>query len=206
MLMSRSEYARQCGITSSRVTQLVARGLPTHGDLVDDDLADEWRNNNLDPAKQAADRHWRNGDGSVLKDRADERRRSLQLDNQLKELNLAERQGSLIAKQVVQNKITTFVKSLKNDFLSFIARTAPIISSECQADGRKVFSVLDREVRQFLTELSQSSYEKPQNLGVEVIRSVDIPPEAIAILKKHPELLAEDFDLKYGVGSSSRFL
>lgn len=50
-LISKAEYAAKIGVNRSQITRYVAKGMPSHGGMIDPDEADWWRQQNLDPTK-----------------------------------------------------------------------------------------------------------------------------------------------------------
>jgi hypothetical protein len=163
MLLNFTDYAKRVNLSRPRVSQLVAKGLPTVGGKIDPDTADKWIAANLDPERRERDRSWR---GGVVNEPAprrvettEARRQKMQADAGLANLKLRERDGALISRDIVERFVFERARAERDVWIGWIARTAPALAHELQSDPQATFAALDRIVRENLLEISQAKGE-----------------------------------------------
>jgi hypothetical protein len=126
-----------------------------NGSRVNITKADAWMAENIDPARQEAARRGRAdrvSGGSV----ASARQQKLETDVRLSQLKLGERDGSLVARSEVEAFVFARARMERDRWVSFVARTAPTLANELDCDPQRAFAVLDRLVREHLTELADA--------------------------------------------------
>jgi hypothetical protein len=62
--------------------------------------------------------------------------------------------GALIDAARAEHTVFTFVRAERDSWLSWIARTAPVLAGELAVDEHAVFHALDRHVREHLEHLA----------------------------------------------------
>jgi hypothetical protein len=164
MLLSKTDYARHVKLSPGRITQLLAKGLPTIDGKIDPDAADAWIEANIDH-----DRRDRERERQASRDRdepaparietTEARRQKLQADAGLAKLKLRERDGALIARDIVERFVFERARAERDVWIGWIARMAPALAHELQSDPQATFAALDRIVRENLLEISQAKQE-----------------------------------------------
>jgi hypothetical protein len=159
MLLNFTDYAKRVNLSRPRVSQLVAKGLPTVGGKIDPDTADKWIAANLDPERRERDRSWRGGvvnePAPVRVETTEARRQKMQADAGLAKLKLQERAGSLVPREAAENFVFEEGRKIRDGWIAWIARTAPALAHELQSDPQQTFAALDRLVRDHIREISE---------------------------------------------------
>ena len=171
--MSQRAYAAAAGLSRGTVSELIDAGMPGRGfRAIEKESADAWRAANIDPARtDAARRGLANSAGKPRKNGkaakisgsskvngasvATARRKKLEFDLKLSQLKLAERQGEVIPRETLESFLFARARDERDQWIGFIARTAPILAHDLDCDLQKSFAVLDRLIREQLLALAK---------------------------------------------------
>jgi hypothetical protein len=106
--ITKAAFAARQGVTTSRVTELIAEGLPvTRNGRIDVAEGDRWITTHLDPARRAAAK--RKGAATAQgKTVAQQRAKKLDRENSLLDLELARKRGVLIDQSVTLRSLADF--------------------------------------------------------------------------------------------------
>jgi hypothetical protein len=164
MLLTKTDYARHVKLSPGRITQLLAKGLPTVAGKIDSDVADAWIEANIDHDRRERERERQAASVAteptpVRVETSEARRQKLQADAGLAKLKLRERDGALIARDIVERFVFERARAERDVWIGWIARMAPALAHELQSDPQATFAALDRIVREHLLEISQSKGE-----------------------------------------------
>lgn len=162
--VTQTAFAKRVGLSKTRVSKLVREGLPTHGGRIDVAEADAWIAEHVDPVRKDADARGRKAGisgGSVAAARA----AKLQADVKLSQLKLGERDGSLVERATVERFIFERARFERDQWIGWIARSAPELAAALDVDLQAAFAAMDRLVRAHLVELARTP--------TEIIREVD---------------------------------
>lgn len=150
MFVSATQLAKEFGVSTARISQLRVQGLPgqTNGKF---DLLKcfRWYVNFLQNA--LAHRSVPEG-GSGHRGIMEARRRKLQADAEVRELELAKLRRELIAAPDVERRWIEIASTIRARLLAVGSRIAPRIVGE--ADRSRIERQIDGEIRQALTELA----------------------------------------------------
>ena len=161
MLLTKTEYAKQINLTPGRISQLLAKGLPTLNGKIDPDAADAWIDANIDHDRRERDKSWRSPRDSKPEpaharvETAEARRQKMQADAGLAKLKLREREGELVSRDAAERFVFEAARDIRDGILAWVSRTAPALARELDADPQATFAALDRLVREHLAELSE---------------------------------------------------
>ncbi len=157
--VTKAIYARRAKLSHGRVSDLIAQGLPTLADgKIDPAAADAWLAENIDPARKDADKRGRSAKAGKLATVAEARRKKIIFDLELSNLNLRERKGELVERAEVERFIFERAHFERDQWLGWIARTAPALAHELNCDPAAAFAALDRMVREHLAERQLEGY------------------------------------------------
>jgi len=159
MLLTKTDYARHVKLSPGRITQLLAKGLPTVAGKIDSDVADAWIEANIDHDRRERERERQASSvatepAPVRVETSEARRQKLQADAGLAKLKLQERAGSLVPREAAENFVFEEGRKIRDGWIAWIARTAPALAHELQSDPQQTFAALDRMVRDHIRELS----------------------------------------------------
>lgn len=146
--MSKRALARALGLSPSAVLKLEARGMP----LDSVEAARAWRAANLDPLriKASGARAERFGRADALMAARIERE---QAEAALAGLKLAELRGELVSVAEIRRALAVKFTSLRESLLNIPHRLA--VQAAAESDPARVFTMIDAEIRQSLTQLTQ---------------------------------------------------
>ena len=164
MLLTKTGYARHVKLSPGRITQLLAKGLPTVAGKINSDAADAWIEANIDHDRRERERERQASSvatepAPVRGEMSEARRQKMQADAGLAKLKLRERDGALISREVVERFVFERARAERDVWIGWIARTAPILARELEVNSQKAFAILDRIVREHLQEISQAKTE-----------------------------------------------
>lgn len=152
---TKAEFARRVGLSRGRISQLIAKGLPTTPEgKIDPEAGLAWLEDNLD-----ADRR---GKGGVARQTragpslAEARRLLLLTQVQRARLALDRERGELIEAPAVRAAIFARARGERDAWQAWVARTAPELAAELGADERTCHAALDRLVRAQLAHLAET--------------------------------------------------
>lgn len=161
MMLSIRAYARRIGISHTAVTKQVKDGIiPLHNGKIDAEEADRCRRTRCDPSRlksvspPAPDDHLQDDDGPAAGTLAAERLRGEQLKNRQREIAIAEADGRLVDKEQTKRAVFALARELRESWQNWPARVAPTMAAELGVDQRKLQGVLDKAVREHLTEFA----------------------------------------------------
>lgn len=152
--VTKSAFAASIGVSKSRVSQLVAQGLPvTPQGLIDPAEASEWIERNVDPNRRRGRTVPATGTLSSVKAETEaEKLKHLRLDYDRKA-------GNLVDRAAAESAIFARARMERDAHLSWVVRVAPTIAAELGLDADKVFRLLDREMRRHLEEVADTPLE-----------------------------------------------
>ncbi|MGV6839268.1 MAG: hypothetical protein ACWA40_03650 [Planktomarina sp.] len=155
--MTKGEYARHAGVSNGRISHMIKDGLPVlpNGRIPVQD-ADMWITTNVNSRSNALKSDVNRL--SLAKIEREEAQRDLLL------LQVAEKEQRLIDRQAVEQALFERARGERDAHLAWVARVAPKLATELDVDLSLVFSALDREMRDHLTELSQTPLEDLSNV------------------------------------------
>jgi hypothetical protein len=171
----KAAFARRCGLSAARISQLAAEGLPvTEGGEIPIDEALDWMARRLDRGRQAkakpvvlADSHSSTGPASAADDEepdslTEARRLHELVKIERAKLALARDRNDLIPRAEAARLIQSFARSFRDALTGMVASAAQRLAAEIGVDAAAMFSALDREIRDFLGELT--AMELPNDL------------------------------------------
>jgi hypothetical protein len=146
--VSKAEFGRRIGLTRNRVYQLVADGLPvTDDNKIDVAKGKRWVARNLDE-------HRREARKPKVATTSETRSEKLTWESRLRELEFKKRSGELVDRASTERIIFERANLERNKWLGWIPRVVSQLAAEAEADPTKLFAVLDRLVRDHLTQLA----------------------------------------------------
>lgn len=155
--LTKSAFARYSGLSTGRISQLIKDGLPVlpNGRILVAD-ADTWINANV--KRRSSDL---NSDAFRLSSAKVEREEA---QRDLLRLQVAEKENRLIDRKAVELAIFERARGERDAHLAWVSRIAPKLASELGVELSTVFSILDREIRDHLTDLADTPMEELQNV------------------------------------------
>src|SRR5262249_46953501 len=145
------EFGRRIGVSRTRVSQLEKEGLPVREDgKVDFAKAKRWVEHNLDQHRREA----RKPNPSAMPSTSETRGQKLAWEAQLRELEFRKRSGELVDRAATEEAIFERATAERDRWLGWIPRTASELAADLDVDPTKLFSTLDRLVRDHLTQLA----------------------------------------------------
>lgn len=148
----KSAFARRHGLTNGRISQLLGQGLPVlDNGKIPVVSADAWITANVNRRTSNTK--------DVSSKLAKVKREREEAQRDLLRLQLAEKQDRLIDRK--QAEITTFerARAERDRHMAWISRVSPVLASALNAELRDVYTILDREMRDHLRELSDTPIE-----------------------------------------------
>ncbi|MEM1344118.1 MAG: hypothetical protein AAGI34_05995 [Pseudomonadota bacterium] len=137
--MTKSAFARHIGSVPSRVTQMLADGMPVlPSGRIPREEALAWIEANVN-------RHEKPSEG--------DRARLARLKADLAQLDLDQRSSKLIDRAEAERTIFEIARAERDAHLAFVARAAPVIAAQIGCDGARLFSALDAAMREHLADL-----------------------------------------------------
>jgi len=147
--MTKSAFARHSGLSAGRISQMLKEGLPVlpNGKIPVED-ADEWINANIQRrSAELQSETYRLSSAKVEREEA---------QRDLLRLQVAEKEKRLVDRRAVEVALYERARGERDAHLAWVSRIAPQIASELDVDLALLFSVLDREMRNHLTELADT--------------------------------------------------
>lgn len=166
--LTKAAFAKARGIHASRVTQMLAAGLPVRRDgKIDVKAAEAWIAGNLDHGRRNG---WQGGADGQEADAgptlADARRAREQLKAERERLALEKDKGELVPRGAVRRFLEARGRFDRDSHLSWCARIAARMSADFGLDAGKVHAFLEAEMRAHLRELSETPI--PEEEAIEV--------------------------------------
>lgn len=146
--LSLKAFAEMIGLTPGRVSQLCAQGMPRSATgLIPVAEAREWLEANVRPRAR----------GDEVEGRAAARAERERHEAELARLKVEERAGRVVAKAEVRAAAFQRARFERDAHLGFAARVATSLAGELGVDHARVFAILDREMREHLARLADTS-------------------------------------------------
>ncbi len=149
--VSKAVFADEIDVSRPRVSQLVRDGLPVNSDgTINLAKGKRWVARHLDQHRREA-RKPSHASGATT---TETRSAKLGWEARLRELEFQKRSGELIDRALVERVIFERASLERDKWLGWIPRTVANLASEADIDPARIFAVLDRLVRDHLTELA----------------------------------------------------
>lgn len=161
---TQADLARELGLTRGRVTQLVARGMPTFSA----DAAAAWRTQHVaaragSTSKAATPQTTEPAQGEGVPVRYDaSRARREAAEAELSELRLATERGTLIQIAAIETVWAGAMAAARERLLQLPARMGQLLAAE--SDAFKIEQLLDAEVHEALHHLAGGSMKPPPTI------------------------------------------
>jgi hypothetical protein len=153
--MSKSSFARLIGVTPGRVSQLIAKGMPTEPDgTVDVAKAKAWIRDNIDPTRGHAKVDEVEGPLPLPPPTSTPRSEKTAEETAFLRTKRERLQGTLISKAETLQAIETRSRAERDSWLGWVNRIAPEMARATNADLAMVVALLDRHVREQLATLA----------------------------------------------------
>lgn len=150
--ISKAEFGRRIDVTRQRVSQLVNEGLPVRKDgKIDFAKAKRWFDRHIDQHRREARKP---GVGADAPTTSETRSQKLAWEAQLRELEFRKRSGDLVDRAATERAIFERATGERDRWIGWVARASSMIAAEAEIDPTKLFGILDRLVRDHLTELA----------------------------------------------------
>lgn len=154
--ISKSEFAKELGVTPGRISQLIAKGLPVlPSGRISPAAARDWYETNVDPSRRKpppGEEPARFG-RQTLKDEIDTERLATA---RMKRQHLEQ---TLIDRQTAEAAIFARARAERDAHLAWVVRMAPQLAAHVGCDPAAVFSFLDQEMRLHLAALAERPLE-----------------------------------------------
>jgi hypothetical protein len=159
--VSKAEFGRRMGVSRARVSQLVQDGLPVAADgKIDFGKGKRWVDRNLDRHRRVARKPSAfPTDASTSETRGEK----LRWEAQLRELEFRKRSGDLVDRAAAERAIFERANMERDRWLGWIPRAAALMASDVDIDPTQLFGILDRLVRDQLTQLAATPLKKLQS-------------------------------------------
>lgn len=145
-IVSKAEFGRRIGVNRNRVYQLVEEGLPVTADgKVDVAKGKRWVSRHLDQHRR---------DARKRPTTTQKRSEKLNWEAKLRELEFKKRSGDLVDRATTERTIFERANLERDRWLAWIPRAASALAADADADPTKMFTLLDRLVRDQLTQLA----------------------------------------------------
>ena len=152
-LMLKREFADLMGVTGGRISQLIHLGLPVEPNgRIDAEKAKAWWSANLSGGRK----RMAGVQGSLASTKAS-------IDNErLEQLRLetAERRGELVGREAVRRAIADRGRAERDAHQAWVMRTAPVLAAELGVDANRMFSALDKAMREHLAFLARTPVDE----------------------------------------------
>lgn len=157
-IISKAEFGRRIKVTRQRVYQLVKEGLPIRKDgKVDFVKAKRWVTKHLDHHRREARKPGVGGDAPTT---SETRSQKLAWEAQLRELEFRKRSGELVDRAATERTIFERATAERDRWIGWVARATAQIATEAEVDPTKLHPLLDRLVRDHLTELAATPLDQ----------------------------------------------
>ncbi len=150
--VTKAVFAAELGFSKSRVTQLVAKGMPTTAQgRIPRRAALAWYEREIAPHRRKA-----------LRDGPSAGSNRAELDGlriERERLALARDQGELVERSAVRRAVFGRARADRDALIGFAARAASTLAAELDADPAVTFAALDRLIREHLAERAETPAE-----------------------------------------------
>lgn len=145
-VVTKAALAEELGLAKSRITQLIAKGLPlTPNGRVPRAEALAWYHDNISPTRRKAMRD---------KPACDARSQLDDLRIERERLALERDKGQLVNRAAIEKAVFERARAERDAHLAWATRIAAPLAAELGADPTATFAALDRLMREHLSELS----------------------------------------------------
>jgi hypothetical protein len=154
--LSKSDFAREMGVTPGRISQLIPRGLPVlPNGRIDPEAGREWYAANVDPSRRrAVVQVGEHGSRPVsLKDEIETERLA---HARMRRLHL---EKTLVDRQAVEAAVFSRARAERDAHLAWVVRVAPLLAGQVGCDPATAFAFLDREMRAHLAAVASRPME-----------------------------------------------
>jgi phage terminase Nu1 subunit (DNA packaging protein) len=150
-IVTKAAFAEELGLAKSRITQLVAQGMPvTANGRIDREAALAWYRENITPHRRKAEKIAAPGAQRAELD-------GLKIERE--RLELARLRGEVVDRAAVERAVFVRARSERDAWSNWSARVAPQLATELRADPAATFAALDRMVREQLAEMAATETE-----------------------------------------------
>ena len=147
-------FAKAVGLPTSRISALVAEGLPTDSDgRIDPRAGRLWIAENIDPERSAR----RRSAPAAYPTTAEARRAKTEAEAERAKLALARERGELVDKAKVEKAIFERARRERDAWLDFPATAAPEIAGELRMDSDGLRRALEKRIRAHLLRLGETA-------------------------------------------------
>lgn len=161
--LTQTAFAKAVGLTQGRVSQLVREGLPVGEDgRIDEAEGKAWIDANLDPDRRRRARPAAPPPEPEAKPAGAQasvaalRSQKLFREAVLLDLEVKKRQGELIDRAEVERTVFARARMERDAWLGFTSRAVAALAAEAGVDPGRSFAILDRIVREHLSELAST--------------------------------------------------
>ena len=149
-LLRKADFAKLMEVTPGYVSQLIHKGLPVEPNgRIDPDKGRAWWDANLGPGRRKP-RDGAQGTLARLKAEIDaERLKHLRIET-------AERERRLVDRDAARREVLAAARAERDAHLAWVMRTSPVLAAELGVDAGRMFTALDREMREHLRQLSET--------------------------------------------------
>lgn len=160
-IISKAEFGRRIDVTRQRVSQLVKEGLPVRKDgKIDFAKGRRWVDQHLDQHRREARKPRAGPVVPAAATTSETRSQKLSWEAQLRELEFRKRSGELVDRAATERTIFERATAERDRWIGWVARATAQIATEAEVDPTKLFAILDRLVRDQLTELAATPFNK----------------------------------------------
>lgn len=150
--ISKAAFAAELGFSKSRITQLVAKGMPTTAQgRIPRRAALAWYEREIAPHRRKA-----------LRDGPSAGSNRAELDGlkiERERLALARDRGELIDRAAVRRAVFTRARADRDALIGWASRASADLAAELDADPAATFTALDRMIREHLAERAETPAE-----------------------------------------------
>lgn len=154
--LSKSDFAREMGVTPGRISQLIARGLPVMANgRIDPEAGREWYATNVDPSRRRA---------AVAVGELGSRPVSIKEEIEAERLAHARMkrqhlEKALVDRHTAEAAIFARARAERDAHLGWVLRIAPLLAGQIGGDPATIFAFLEREMRTHLAALADRPLE-----------------------------------------------
>jgi hypothetical protein len=154
--VSKSAFAKEVGLAPSRITQLIADGLPVRKDgRIDLPKGKAWMETNLDRYRREA----RKPTVTAPKTASAARIEKLFHDSRTARLRADQLEGKMIDREAAERVIFVRARFERDSLLALAARSAPKLAVELGTDPIVTFNAIDRMLREHLTDMAATPWD-----------------------------------------------
>lgn len=161
ILVTKSAFASEIGVTPGRVSQMIGEGLPVEpSGRINLARGKRWYRENTDFSRSSNTRA-ANGGAGIAAGGGSGRARLDAIRAEREGLRLAQERGDLVDRASVERLAFTRGRADRDAWIGWCSRAAPEIAAATGADVADVFPVLDRLIRDQLAARADTPAEDP---------------------------------------------